>query len=79
MNNQKIFPINSALMNEFYVVQQSMKARYDELLGDQIYAPIKQAKLKASKWITKRAKMLMKLEGKIQYKMNRLTKNLLKF
>lgn len=79
MASKLIIFMNTALMNEFCAMQKSMQTKYDNLLNEQFYAPIKNAQLKTSRWVTKRAKMLMKLESGIQYKLDRLTKRLLKY
>lgn len=71
---------NDHLLNEFYLLQQSRSnARYLDILEERIYSPIQQANHKVTSWMSKRGKMLMKLESKAQLRMNKIRKKFLKY
>ncbi|MNY43686.1 hypothetical protein D3C86_1786610 [compost metagenome] len=72
--------MKSELINEFYLLQQS-RAPYDyrEVLDEQVYVPIKKANRKMTTWISKRGKMLMNLDAKLNSSMKHLRKKYLKF
>ncbi|SHF87233.1 hypothetical protein [Pedobacter caeni] len=72
--------MKSELLNEFYLLQQS-RAPYDyrEVLDEQVYLPIKKANHKMSSWISRRGKMLLNLDVKLNSSMKHLRKKYLKF
>ncbi|WP_158796787.1 hypothetical protein [Pedobacter sp. L105] len=72
--------MNTELMNEFYLLQQSRSnAKYLEILEERIYSPIQEANTKMTSWMHKRGKMLMKLETKTQIRMKKIRKKFLQY
>ncbi|CAM4146622.1 hypothetical protein SAMN06265348_10516 [Pedobacter westerhofensis] len=72
--------MNTELINEFYLLQQSRSnAKYLEILDDKICAPLQKANSKVTSWMYKRGTMLMKLEKKAQMRMGKLRKKLLSY
>lgn len=72
--------MNTELINEFYLLQQSRSnARYLEILEEKICSPIQQANHQMTSWMSKRGKMLMKLEKKAQTRMNKIRKKFLHY
>lgn len=76
---KKTAVMNTALMNEFYLLQQSRSnARYLDILEEKICSPIQQANHLVTSWMGKRGKMLMKLETRAQLRMNKIRRKFLK-
>ncbi|HEY0176615.1 MAG TPA: hypothetical protein VGC08_09570 [Pedobacter sp.] len=72
--------MNTELMNEFYLLQQSRSnAKYLDILEEKICSPIQQANLKVTSWVYKRGIMLMNLEKRAQLRMSRIRKKLLDY
>jgi hypothetical protein len=72
--------MNTELMNEFYLLQQSRSnAKYLDILDEKICSPIQEANDKVTSWMYKRGKMLMKLEKKAQMRMGKIRKKFLKY
>lgn len=72
--------MNTELMNEFYLLQQSRSnAKYLDILEEKIYSPVQEANHKVTSWMYKRGAMLMKLERKAQIRMSKLRKKLMNY
>lgn len=72
--------MNTELINEFYLLQQSRSnAKYLDILEEKVYSPIQEANHKVTSWMYKRGKMLMKLESKAQIRMSKIRKKFLKY
>lgn len=79
--------MKSELLNEFYLLQKSRVAnKYQEVLEEQVYTPIKEANdkiknvnYKMSSWISERGRMLMNLDLKLNHSLKHLRKKYLKF
>ncbi|TDQ07351.1 hypothetical protein [Pedobacter metabolipauper] len=71
--------MESELINEFYLLQQSRANKYEEVLNERIYTPSKKINKKMTSWISKRGVMLMRLEEKLNTSMKHLRKKYLKF
>lgn len=71
--------MNTELMNELYLMQQSRSnAKYLDMLEEKIYSPIQEANDKVTSWMSKRGKMLMKLEYRAQIRLNKIKRKFLK-
>ncbi len=72
--------MNTELLNEFYLLQQSRSnAKYLDILEEKICSPIQEANNKVTSWMYKRGAMLMKLEKKAQMRMSKIRKKLLQY
>lgn len=72
--------MKAELINEFYLMQQSRVAnKYQEVLAEEVYVPLKNANHKMSTWISERGKMLLSLDLKLYDSMKHLRKKYLKF
>lgn len=72
--------MNTELMNELYLMQQSRSnTKYLDILEERIYSPIQEANDKVTSWMSKRGKMLMKLEYKAQIRLNKIKRKFLKY
>ncbi|MCX2482668.1 hypothetical protein [Pedobacter sp. MR2016-24] len=72
--------MNTELIQEFYLLQQSRSnAKYQDMLSEKVYSPIQEANKNVTSWMSKRGKMLMKLETKVQLTMRILQRKFLKF
>ncbi|WP_316793807.1 hypothetical protein [Pedobacter frigoris] len=72
--------MKAELINEFYLLQQSRVAnKYNEVLEEQVYAPLKHANHKMTTWISERGLMLMSLDVRLYNSMKHLRKKYLKF
>lgn len=68
------------LMNEFYLLQASRSnQKYNELMDDHIYEPIRKANTEVNSWVGKRGQMLMHLESRMNRSIRRLRNRYLKF
>ncbi len=71
--------MNTELLNEFYLLQQSRAAKYNDLLDNRVYIPIKSFNTRMSNWVTKRGRMLLSLDKRFYKEMQRLKVKYLKF
>lgn len=72
--------IKSELINEFYLLQQSMAPmHYKEMLDEQVYMPIRKANRKMTTWLSRRGSMLMNLDRRLSSSMKHLRKRYMKF
>ena len=72
--------MKTELINEFYLMQQSRVAnKYQEVLAEEVYVPMKNANHKMTSWISERGNMLLHLDLKLYQSMRHLRKKYLKF
>lgn len=72
--------MNTELLNEFYLLQQSRAPiAYHEMMEERVYTPIKQANNKMTTWISERGYMLMNLDVRLNSSLKHLRKKYLKF
>jgi hypothetical protein len=72
--------MNTELIDEFYLLQQSRSnEKYQDILDERVYSPIRHANKNVNTWVSKRGKMLMNLEAKVQLSMRKFKKKYLKF
>jgi len=72
--------MDAELIQEFYLLQQSRSnAKYQEMLSEKVYLPIIDANNNVTSWMSKRGKMLMNLETKVEVSMKTLKRKFLKF
>jgi len=70
--------MKTELINEFYLLQQSRSnAKYLDILEEKICSPLQNANHQVTSWMSKRGKMLMKLEARAQIRMNKIRKKFL--
>lgn len=70
--------MNTELLNEFYLLQQSRSnAKYLEILEEKVCSPLQKANNKVTSWMSKRGKMLMKLEYRAQIRLGKIRKKFL--
>lgn len=72
--------MNTELLNEFYLLQQSRSnTKYLELLDDKVYMPVRKVNKKVSTWVNRRGLMLMNLENSVNRSVRRLRKKYFRF
>lgn len=72
--------MNTELVNEFYLLQQSRSnEKYLELLDDKVYMPVRKVNKKVSTWMNRRGLMLMNLENAVNRSVRRLRKKYFRF
>jgi hypothetical protein len=70
--------MNTELLNEFYLLQQSRSnTKYLDILEEKICSPIQEANHKVTSWMYKRGNMLMRLEHKAQIRLSKIRKKFL--
>jgi hypothetical protein len=72
--------MNTELLNEFYLLQQSRSnAKYLEVLDEKVYMPVRKVNKKVSTWMNRRGLMLMNLENTVNRSVKRLRKKYFRF
>lgn len=72
--------MNTELLNEFYLLQQSRSnTKYLEILDEKVYMPVRKVNKKVSTWMNRRGLMLMNLENTVNRSMKRLRKKYFRF
>ncbi|WP_442590391.1 hypothetical protein ACSBL2_04070 [Pedobacter sp. AW31-3R] len=72
--------MNAELIQEFYLLQQSRANRtYVDVMEEKVYSPIQEANNSVTTWVSRRGKMLMQLETKVERSMRNLKRKFLKF
>jgi hypothetical protein len=72
--------MNTELLNEFYLLQQSRSnAKYLDVLDEKVYMPVRKVNKKVSTWMNRRGLMLMNLENTVNRSVKRLRKKYFRF